>query len=162
MCHTLTDIYTAALLPTKPSIRWWLWIQAWFRDRNIITIKPKRPSSNSQYHQTLWDWRHSVGLHAVRALSWIFLCIFSCLMEKVQDYIYIYIYICVCVCVKVCECKCVYVRVHWCVRICAYAYAYVYIWVCLCASMYVYVLMFVSLFKGKSTFAGYLMPKPSF
>ena len=53
-CHTVTDVYTAALLSTKPSSDD-DWIQAWFRGRSIIITNPERPSSNSRYPQTLLD-----------------------------------------------------------------------------------------------------------
>ena len=39
----------------KVFIRWWPWVQAWFRSRSIITTNPGRPSSISQYYQTLLD-----------------------------------------------------------------------------------------------------------
>ena len=37
-------------------IKWWPWIQAWFRGRSIITTNPEHPSSISQYYQTLVLW----------------------------------------------------------------------------------------------------------
>ena len=59
----------------KAFIRWWLWVQAWFRGQSIITTCPGRPSSISRYHQTLivvplWDCH--IHADAGRALSWIF------------------------------------------------------------------------------------------
>ena len=47
--HTITDVCTTALLLTKPSSDD-DWIQAWFRDRSIITTSPKHPSSSSRHH----------------------------------------------------------------------------------------------------------------
>ena len=46
----------------KAFIRWWLWVQAWFRGRSIIATSPERPSSISRHHQTLSDCCRSVGL----------------------------------------------------------------------------------------------------
>ena len=54
--HTITYIYTTALVLTKPSS------DDDFRGRNIITTSPERPSSISQRHQTLSDSCHSIGL----------------------------------------------------------------------------------------------------
>ena len=70
----------------KAFIRWWCWVQAWFRDQSIITTSPVRPavSPNTsrlwQIFVTLWDCH--IHANAVRALYiYIYICI----------YIYIYI-----------------------------------------------------------------------
>ena len=46
----------------KAFIRWWLWVQAWFRGWSIITTSQECPSSISWHHQTLSDCCHSMGL----------------------------------------------------------------------------------------------------
>ena len=64
--HTHTHIYiyiciykncckTSSFASCKVFIRRWLWVQAWFRGRSIITTNTGRPSSISQYYQTLLD-----------------------------------------------------------------------------------------------------------
>ena len=59
--HTITDVCTTELLPTKPSSDD-DWVQAWFQGRSIITTSPERPSSISRQHQTLSDCCHSMRL----------------------------------------------------------------------------------------------------
>ena len=80
--QTMTDVYTVALLPTKPSSD----DDSGFRPmpfrESIITTNPECPSSNSQYHQILLDWRHSgiaisMLMHKEPFLG-SFLCISSC------------------------------------------------------------------------------------
>ena len=45
----------SSLASSKVFIRWWPWVQAWFWGRSVITTNPGRPSSISQYYQTLLD-----------------------------------------------------------------------------------------------------------
>ena len=61
VCDTIIDVYTAELLPTKPSSDD-DWVQAWFRGRSIITTNPECPSTYLRYHQTLLNWHHSLRL----------------------------------------------------------------------------------------------------
>ena len=46
----------------KASIRWWLWVPAWFRGWSIITNSPQRPCSNLRCKQNLLDCHHFMGL----------------------------------------------------------------------------------------------------
>ena len=55
----------------KVFIRWWSWVQAWFRGRSIITTNPGCPSYTSQYYQILLD-----GVWSVR-MPYPFRCCYS-------------------------------------------------------------------------------------
>ena len=59
----------------KVFIRWWPWVQAWFRGRSIITTNPWRPSSISQYYQILLD-----GVWSVR-MPYPFRCSYSLFLD---------------------------------------------------------------------------------
>ena len=50
----MTNVYTAALLPTKPSPDDDSGFMHGF-EASIITTNPERTGSNSRYHQTLLD-----------------------------------------------------------------------------------------------------------
>ena len=50
-----TAAQRSSFASSKVFIRWWTWVQAWFRGWSIITTNPGRPSSISQYYQTLLD-----------------------------------------------------------------------------------------------------------
>ena len=88
MYHTITDVYTTALLSKKPSSD----DDSGFR--HVFGAEASSPLTQSaptvshdttrlcQIVVTLWDCH--IHANVVRALSWIF-CISSCLMEEVQD-----------------------------------------------------------------------------
>ena len=59
----------------KVFIRWWPWVQAWFRGRSIITTNPGPPSSISQYYQTFLD-----GVWSVR-MPYLFRCSYSLVLD---------------------------------------------------------------------------------
>ena len=65
-----------SIASNKAFIRWWLWVQAWFRGRSIITTSPEHPAVSHdttrlcQIVVALWDCQ--IHADAVRALSWIF------------------------------------------------------------------------------------------
>ena len=58
--HTMTGIQQHCF--QQSLIRWWLWVQAGFRGRSIITTNPERPSCYSRYYQTLIDVTHGIAI----------------------------------------------------------------------------------------------------
>ena len=84
----MTDVYTAALFPTKPSnddSRF----RHGFRVEETLPLSQSAPAVTHNTIRLCWIdvtlWDCHIYADAVRALSWIFLCISCCLMEKVQD-----------------------------------------------------------------------------
>ena len=95
--HTHTHIYIyissyndwclySSIACNKAFIRWWLWVQKWFQSQNIITIW-----APEQYLMTLPDFVRLLSLYRIaksmlmQLEPYLFLCISSCLMEKVQN-----------------------------------------------------------------------------
>ena len=60
--YTRTAAKKSRFASNKVFIRWWPWVQAWFRVRSIIAPNLGRPSSISLYYQTLLDSEWSVRM----------------------------------------------------------------------------------------------------
>ena len=87
--HTKTDVYTAASLFQQSLHQMMTGFRYGFGAEASL---PLNQSASAVTHDTtrlcwiditLWDYH--IHTDAVRALSWIILCISSCLIEKVQD-----------------------------------------------------------------------------
>ena len=81
----MNDIYTAALLLTKPSSD----DVSGFSVKVSLLLSQSAPGVTHDITRLCWIdvtlWDCHIHVDAVRALSQIFLCISSCLMEKVKD-----------------------------------------------------------------------------
>ena len=51
------------IVSNKAFIRWWFWVQEWFRGWSIITTNPERPSTHSRYRQDF------VGLTSLNGIT---------------------------------------------------------------------------------------------
>ena len=100
--HTITDVYTTALLLTNPSSNDDSGIRHGFRAEASLPLAQSAPAVSHdttrlcQIVVALWDCQ--IPADAVRALSWIFTMYFllyadsqTLLLSKIYIYIYIYI-----------------------------------------------------------------------
>ena len=75
---------------SKIFIRWWPWVQAWFRGRRIITITQGAPTVSHNTTKLYWMVFNMYECHirsdAVTALFWIFFYIFPLLCWFNSDF----------------------------------------------------------------------------
>ena len=85
----MTDIHTAALLPTKPSSDDDSEFRHGFGAEASLPLIQSAPAVTHDTARAYWIDVTLLDCHvhadAVKALPWTFLCISSFLMEKVQD-----------------------------------------------------------------------------
>ena len=79
-CHTMTDVYTAALLPTKPSSDADSRFRHGFRAEASLPLTQNAPAVTRDTTRLFWInvslWDCHIPADAVRTLSWIFFYVF--------------------------------------------------------------------------------------
>ena len=87
--HTMSDVYTVALLPTKPSFDDDSGFRHGFRAEASLPLTQNTPAVTHDTTRLCWiaitHWDCHIHVDAVMPHLGSFLCISSCLMEKVQD-----------------------------------------------------------------------------